>query len=117
VFVVKAMGLLGVAAASLGLALVSARAPSPHRCPTCSQDVAAAVWFALNQVDCDGNAEQDAECQDELEYVSVAPRVNVAHTVDGGVRVEVAVALKSIGEAHFRCIFDRDGTLMRAEAV
>lgn len=86
-----------------------------HAC-NCDQQIASAVYFALNQVDCDGNYETGAACQDDLNLVTVAPRVSAFHLSDGETRVDVAVAMKGGSINYFSVWFDKAGVLSNAKA-
>jgi hypothetical protein len=100
----------------LGIAWFSQGVPSGSNDCNCDQQIAGAVWFALNQVDCDGSNEQDAPCQDELDQVNVAPLVTATRVKSGWVSVYVRVSGK-FGEHDFTVTFDKQGILAGASGT
>ncbi len=77
--------------AILAIAVLPPGGP-PAGCARCPQDVAKAVWFAFNMLDCDSNSDPGAVCQEDLADVNRAPGLTrLSVDSKGGVTVGLDV--------------------------
>jgi hypothetical protein len=108
---------LAVAAIATGMRLDGHRAPlSPCGAAGCTQEVAKAVYYAFDELDCDGQLDVsqkvDSFCTDELQNVNRAPAVDAITAGKLGPTVHLTVFEASGLTQHVAVRFDGAGDVV-----